>query len=179
VEYDFNFNRLEFGTDVPCLVLSEGRSMLTCDSQVMIRPTEVVGPTLVKAKFSSIGSILTVALLERLRKYLTYVRHLPFEVTDEVQVRYVRQNNNDSDFVTLFCILQKAVQDDFVNERQNNGHASMTAEDLHSMLVLGRLLSMSYGLKTLTPEIWQKVKLMEKERKERVVHLPQRPLAPR
>ena len=33
VEYDFVYNRIEFTTDVPCLVLSEGRSMLPHDAQ--------------------------------------------------------------------------------------------------------------------------------------------------
>lgn len=34
LEYDFNYHRLEFDSDVPCLVLSEGRSMLPNDCQV-------------------------------------------------------------------------------------------------------------------------------------------------
>ena len=33
VEYDFVYNQIEFTTDVPCLVLSEGRSMLPNDAQ--------------------------------------------------------------------------------------------------------------------------------------------------
>ncbi len=42
------------------------------------------------------------------------------------------------------------------------------------MLVLSRLLSLSEGRRTLTGETWQKVKRMEKERTERMAHLPPR-----
>ena len=34
VDYDFGFHKLPFETDIPCLVLSEGRSMLPQDVQV-------------------------------------------------------------------------------------------------------------------------------------------------
>ena len=34
IEYDFGFHKLPFETDTPCLVLSEGRSMLPQDVQV-------------------------------------------------------------------------------------------------------------------------------------------------
>ena len=34
VEYDFKYMRIKYDKDVPCLVLSEGRSMITCDYQV-------------------------------------------------------------------------------------------------------------------------------------------------
>ena len=50
----------------------------------------------------------------------------------------------------------------------------LTADDLHHMLVLSRLLSLSEGRRTLTAETWQRVKRMEKERIERMAHLPPR-----
>lgn len=131
--------------------------MVTCDAQVMIRPTEVVGPNLVNSRFATIGAGLSVQLLDKLRKYLTFVRFMPFEVSEETQ---------------------HAVENDFVEERRAHGHAAMTANDLHSMLVLGRLMSLSLGHKTLTANTWQRVKQMEKERKERVAHLPPRQMVP-
>ncbi len=87
---------------------------------------------------------------------------------------------------------QKAVQEDFVYERQrqqqqegggaadqqggdgNNRGGGLTAEGLHHMLVTARLLSLSEGKKTLTAETWQRVKAMEKERADRMAHLPVR-----
>jgi len=35
LEYDFEFHKLEFDTDVPCLIVSEGRSMLPSDCLVI------------------------------------------------------------------------------------------------------------------------------------------------
>jgi len=89
-------------------------------------------------------------------------RHLPFEVTDAAQ---------------------KAVEDDFVTLRANeNGAAGgdqqsqqrMTAEDLHHLLVLARLLSLSSGSTELTGEAWTRAKEMERERVARMAHLPPR-----
>ena len=34
VDYDFKYHNLEYQTDIPVLVMSEGRSMLTADVQV-------------------------------------------------------------------------------------------------------------------------------------------------
>ena len=154
VEYNFSYHQLEFEKDVPCLVLSEGRSMLPNDSQLLLKPTDPVTGEGISEQFRSIGLSLNVQLLESLRKFLTVVRNLSFDVSDDVQ---------------------NFVQEDFVNERQNGTAAErMTAEDLHSHLVLARLVALGHGLSTLDPESWSKVKSMEKERKERMAHLPSR-----
>ena len=50
----------------------------------------------------------------------------------------------------------------------------MTAEDLHHMLVLSRLLSLSKGVDTMSEGVWQEVKELEKEKRARAAHLPQR-----
>ncbi len=97
LEYDFQYHQLEFSHDVPCLVVSEGRSLLPSDCQLMLRPAEPAGPTAVREGFSSVGASLDAALLDRLREYLCTVRRTEFEVTEEAQ---------------------KAVQEDFVYERQ-------------------------------------------------------------
>ncbi len=98
LEYDFQYHRLEFRHDVPCLVASEGRSMLPSDCQVMLRPEEPAGPTAVRERFSSAGAaLLQPELLVALRRYLCVARAAEFEVTEEAQ---------------------KAVQEDFVYERQ-------------------------------------------------------------
>ena len=156
IEYNFNFHKLDFATDIPCLVMSEGRSMLPSDSQVMLRPKEVVSEEVIKEKYADIGTSLTSELLDKLRKYLTVVRHFSFDVSDEMQA---------------------AVQEDFVRERQGGGDAGgrVTAEELHHMLVLARLYSLSLGDVSLQAETWQKVKALERERKERMVGLPARP----
>ena len=109
----------------------------------------------ISARFRSVGAELTAAVLDRIRKFITLSRHMQFSVTDEVQA---------------------AVERDFVASRQQQqeGHQRMTAEDLHSMLVLSRLLSLSRAVGTMTEEVWQEVKELEREKRRRAAHLPQR-----
>jgi len=161
VEYDFKFHLMEYQADVPCLVLSEGRSMLPSDIQLMIKPSCAADPAVISEKFSSIGGYLTVPLLTKLRAYITSMRMQDFTLTDETQ---------------------RAVQDDFVSMRhqQEGGanSANMSVEDLHQHLVLARLVSLSNGRTSLDPSDWEKCKSMEAIRKERASTLPPRNGAP-
>ena len=133
--------------------------MLEFDKKVMLRPSTEGNATAedISARFRSVGAELTAAVLDRLRKFITLSRHMQFSVTDEVQA---------------------AVERDFVASRQQQqqeaGHQRMTAEDLHSMLVLSRLLSLSRAVGTMTEEVWQEVKELEREKRRRAAHLPQR-----
>ena len=171
LEYDFEFQRMEYETDVACLVMSEGRSMLPSDVQLLVRPEGVEArPDLISKTFSEVGAELSGELLDRLRRYITTARMGEFNLTDQVM---------------------KAVQDDFVSMRQTD--QGITMEQFHSLLVLGRLgkfygrftdllglipnivsVSLSYGRSTLTPGDWEDAKRMEKERKERAASLPAR-----
>ena len=108
---------MEYETDVPCLVMSEGRSMLPSDVQLMARPEGVeVRPDLISKTFSEVGAGLSGELLDRLRRYITTARMGEFSLTEQVM---------------------KAVQDDFVSMRQTD--QGITMEQFHSLLVLGRL----------------------------------------
>jgi len=152
LEYDFKFQAMEYDSDIPCLVMSEGRSMLPSDMQIMVKPYQVEArPDLISKTFSEVGSSLTGELLDRIRQYITTCRLLEFNLTEQVM---------------------KAVQDDFVTMRQSE--QGMTAEDFHALLVLGRFISLSHGRSTLDPQDWEEAKRMEKERKERAATLPPR-----
>jgi len=152
LEYDFKFQAMEYETDIPCLVMSEGRSMLPSDMQIMVKPDQVEArPDLISKTFCEVGANLTGELLDRIRQYITTSRLLEYNLTDNVM---------------------KAVQDDFVSMRQ--AEQGMTAEDFHALLVLGRLISLSHGRTSLDPQDWEKAKRMEKERKERAAALPAR-----
>ena len=177
VEYNFNYHQIEFTSDVPVLVLSDGRSMLPNDAQIMLRPEQVPGPTVVDESINLISSMLNAEFLNKIRSYLTVVQHLTYQLNEDIQ---------------------KAVQEDFVQERrnraanQNNGvegegrangqdnaemagdreRVGMSTDDLHAHLVLARLLGLSRGETTLTREMWDETKKMERGRKERVAHLP-------
>jgi len=152
LEYDFKFQAMEYETDIPCLVMSEGRSMLPSDMQIMVKPCQVEArPDLISKTFGEVGASLTSELLDRVRQYITTSRLLEYNLTEQVM---------------------KAVQDDFVSMRQ--AEQGMTVEDFHALLVLGRLISLSNGRTSLDPQDWEEAKRMEKERKERASTLPAR-----
>ncbi len=117
LEYDFEFQKMEYETDVACLVMSEGRSMLPSDVQLMLKPEGVEArPDLISKTFNEVGAGLSAELLDRLRRYITTARVGEFSLTEQVM---------------------KAVQDDFVSMRQTD--QGITMEEFHSLLVLGRL----------------------------------------
>jgi hypothetical protein len=166
-EYDFKYQKMEYDMDIPCLVLSEGRSMLPSDVQLMLKvmimmfltrpltrppqPDCEASPDVVSTKYSGIGSYLTTALLTRLRTYITQCREATFSLTEEMMTE---------------------VQEDFVRLRQAAG--GMTVEDFHLLLVLARLLAKSAGRGSLQPEDWERAKELEAGRKARVAALAPR-----
>lgn len=62
--------------------------------------------------------------------------------------------------------MEQIIQQDFVTIRQAD--KEFFAENLHSLMVLARLMSLSYGLKTLTEDMWKKSVAMELERLDRL-----------
>jgi len=152
LEYDFKFQAMEYDTDIPCLVMSEGRSMLPSDLQIMVKPSQVEArPDLISRTFGEVGAKLSAELLDRSRQYITICRMQEFNLTEDVM---------------------KAVQEDFVSMRQ--AEQGMTVEDFHALLVIGRLVSLSNGRNYLDPVDWEEAKKLEKERKERAASLPPR-----
>lgn len=63
----------------------------------------------------------------------------------------------------------KMIQEDFVEMRRS---FNASADDLHMMLILSRMLGIIQGKKTLDAESWNQAKLMEAERRKRVELLP-------
>jgi len=80
-----------------------------------------------------------------LRQYLTAVKNMDFVIEDS---------------------LQQQIQADFVLMRQMNPD-KVTANELHSLLTLARLMSQSMGQKHLSIETWDRVVKMEAERVSR------------
>jgi hypothetical protein len=153
VDYDFGFHKLPFETDIPCLVLSEGRSMLPQDVQIMLKPLGEVNEETINAIFVNVGKSLEVEVLSRLRNYITLAKLSAFDIHEEAM---------------------NFVQEDFVRERQNANSTLKTSDDLHTLLVLARLMALSRGEKSINPNIWNEAKNMETERKQRSAHLPSR-----
>lgn len=57
------------------------------------------------------------------------------------------------------------IQNDFIEMRKAN---DASAEDLHSLLVLARLLGLSRGKNSMDRECWEYAKQLEQERKNRM-----------
>lgn len=147
VEYDFDFHKVDYLTDIPVLILSEGKSLLPNDFIVALHHSatpEDIERTYQKVKYSLNGNVLP-----RIRDYLTYVKLARYDFSSD---------------------LQKVVENDFVEMRRTG--QPITADDLHSLLVLARLLSVSMGQMTLNVETWEKAKFMEMTRKCRLPVVP-------
>lgn len=61
------------------------------------------------------------------------------------------------------------IQEDFIEMRRS---FNATAEDLHIMLILSRMLGIIHGKKTLDADSWARAKTMETERRNRIESLP-------
>ena len=149
LEYNFNYHHIEFESDVPCLVISEGRSMFPNDAQVMHKPVAATTAEQIDQELAAVSAGLNAEFLDRIRRYLTVVRLMDYDLNEDVQ---------------------KAVQEDFVNERRER--VAMTTDDLHAHLVLARLVGTSRGDFSLNRTVWEETKSMERMRRERVAHLP-------
>nr|XP_057916668.1 mini-chromosome maintenance complex-binding protein [Doryrhamphus excisus] len=141
VDYDFNYHQMEFPCNINVLVASEGRSLLPSDCQVHLQPQ--VAPAHMDEHLSSISVYAeTSSQLNKFRLYLSVARLMDYSISDGVT---------------------KSVEDDFVDMRKDDPQ-SITAEDLHRMLVVARLLSLSLGRTSLSRDIWLKAKHMEMQR---------------
>lgn len=142
LKYNFQFYQLEFNSDVPVLVMSEGRSMLPTNCSLPIIPdldaVKLIGET-IKA-----GKHFIQPKLSDMRKFLTLQRIQEFDMkTFDPEV----------------------IQNDFIQMRKE---CDASAEDLHSLLVLARLIGLSRGKKMLDRECWEYAKQLELERKNRM-----------
>lgn len=140
LEYDFNYYKAEFTTNLLVLILSEGKSLLPADCHVVLKHHEASKP--VERVLSSISP----AIIEHMRAFLGVARLAEYSLSSE---------------------MQEILQDDFVKSRQQD-HNKMTAEDFHLLLLLSRLMALSHGQNTLTSEMWSHVKQMEAERRARL-----------
>ncbi|MBN3295848.1 MCMBP protein, partial [Amia calva] len=143
VDYDFNFHQMEFPCNINVLITSEGRSLLPSDCQVHLQPQ--LAPPNMEEYLSALQVALMPSLLNKFRLYTSLLRTVEYGISEEVT---------------------KAVEDDFVEMRKNDPQ-SISGEDLHRLLVVARLLSLSVGQTTLCRERWLRAKHLESLRKNR------------
>lgn len=140
VEYEFSFHRCEMKTDITVLVLSEARSLMQCDCLLPLKRQE--------ASFQSAESILgslDPGLIDKIRIFLDVVRLMEYRLTDE---------------------MQEAVKEDYVEMRESDPK-SINPDTFHLLLVMARLIALSFGKDSLTTDLWNKTKQLEGERRQR------------
>ncbi|XP_066598815.1 mini-chromosome maintenance complex-binding protein-like isoform X2 [Prorops nasuta] len=145
LNYDFKFYNMPYETDLPVLILSRSKSMFPCPMQVVLNvdeDSEKMYPQVIEATHQFLKDEIR---LTRIRQYLEVLKFTDFQFTEDVT---------------------KVAQEDFVKMRRSN--SQITGDDLHSLMVLARLLSLSYGHKSLQLEYWKKAIEMEDERKRRL-----------
>ncbi|XP_001600675.2 mini-chromosome maintenance complex-binding protein isoform X1 [Nasonia vitripennis] len=146
--YDFKFYTMEYETDIPVLILSEFKSFIPCPNRVVLRPdpeTVNVYPQVLEAAKQFLKD---ETRLNDIRQYVNSLKNAKFDFAKETA---------------------KVIQDDFVRLRQAD--KSFSADNLHSLMVLSRLMSLSHGLNSLEPEMWKRSLEMEMER---ISRLPKR-----
>ncbi|XP_033207989.1 mini-chromosome maintenance complex-binding protein isoform X2 [Belonocnema kinseyi] len=148
VAYDFKFYPMDYETDIPVLILSTVKSFIQCNNQVALNvdsETEGLFPQVVEAAQQYLKD---EDRLNNIRQYLHMLRHAKFEFDEE---------------------MTEVIQEDFVKMRHAN--KSYTGDDLHTLMVFARLMSLSYGKNTLTIDLWKKAFELEAER---IARLPKR-----
>ncbi|XP_065071215.1 mini-chromosome maintenance complex-binding protein-like [Rhopilema esculentum] len=141
VEYDFKFHKCDMKTDITVLILSEGRSLLQCDCIVPLAKEDT---SLQSA--ASIFASIDPDMLRKIRIYLEITRHMDFDLSNE---------------------MQEVIKDDYVGLREAD-HNKMNPEAFHLLLVMARLVALSFGKGELTRELWTKTKEIEIQRHARL-----------
>ncbi|ELK36774.1 Mini-chromosome maintenance complex-binding protein [Myotis davidii] len=139
VDYDFSYHQMEFPCNINVLITSEGRSLLPADCQIHLQP-QLIPPNMEEYMNSLLSAVLP-SVLNKFRIYLTLLRFLDYSISDEIT---------------------KAVEDDFVEMRKNDPQ-SITADDLHQLLIVARA-----GQTTLSRERWLRAKQLESLRRTRL-----------
>ncbi|XP_071793559.1 mini-chromosome maintenance complex-binding protein-like [Asterias amurensis] len=146
IDYDFEFHKTEFMTNIVFVITSEGKSLLPNDCQVAIqRSTSSKSIADIQMSIQSLISSGSINL-NQIRTYLGIIPFIDYSLSDE---------------------MSKVVEQDFVDARKSDP-GKMTQEDFHSLLVTARLLSISMGQASLTRDAWGRAKRMEQERKTRL-----------
>lgn len=148
VQYDFDFYQKEFEANISIICLSEGKSILPSDAHIPIE-TSLTNDDF-DQHFAKIERELTPTLIHKFRIYLNLAKNMEYSIDKE---------------------LEALIQNDFISIRRNDRN-SMSEDDLHSLLNLTRLLTMSRGLSCPNTQIWQWAKSLESSRKQRLQTRP-------
>ncbi|XP_058797024.1 mini-chromosome maintenance complex-binding protein isoform X2 [Phymastichus coffea] len=143
--YDFKYYTMDHETDIPVLILSESKSFVSCRQQIVLKPdpeTVKLYPHVLEAAKQYLKD---ENRLTDIRQYISTLKHAKFDFTEETS---------------------EVIQDDFV--RLRHIYKKFTPDDLHSLMVLSRLMSLSHGLNVLKPDMWKRSLKLEMERLNRL-----------
>ncbi|XP_071949146.1 mini-chromosome maintenance complex-binding protein-like [Antedon mediterranea] len=144
LQYDFNFHTADFPTNLVLLILSEAKSMLPSDCHIKLEYSHT--DEQLSVGFDNVMSKLNDSVLTKIRSYLGLMRELDYNLPEPIQ---------------------KEIEEEFVELRKQNPE-NMTVDDFHCLLLVARLLSLSYGKTTLTKDLWQRAQVLESARKNRL-----------
>lgn len=140
VNLDFQYHNVVIQTDLPVLVLSEGKSVFASLMDAIV-PLKLFAAD----NGENVASADDINLL---REYIFMCKHV---ITEQFKIDEEANTN---------------IQQDFVTSRKED--PSITQYSLHSWLTMARLLALSMGQTILTPEVWKHMRVMDKERSLRV-----------
>lgn len=142
INYDFGFYKIPFLTDVPVLSVSDGKSLLPTDFAVKLKP-ENEAVELVNENIAA-GVHYIKPRLNSIRRYLVQCRQANFDIGAEET---------------------KMIETDFAKMREER---NLDVEELHSLMVVSRLIGISEGKGTLDETSWNTAKGLEVERLRRL-----------
>ncbi|KAI7869313.1 putative alanine racemase-domain-containing protein, partial [Spinellus fusiger] len=144
LRYMFPFDEFEFDVDLSVFTISMRKSILPHHCVLRIESDA----TTFSNKYKKVP-LHTSKDIQDFRIFLEASKYADYEISDE---------------------MAKYIQDEFVKERKEaeaNNTALPTEEDLSLRLSLSRLVTVSFGKKSLTKEYYQHAMTMEMERKQR------------
>jgi len=151
IVFDFQYYQMEFITDVPVLVTSSGKPLMTTDLALRLQPQAQPQPDAAAACADSHAAAQALRAaadaqeLELCRIYMGLARSTAAEITDE---------------------LSKVVQDQFVEARKAD--PNIQQECLMNWVTLAKLVAASCGATQVTKEHWDRTMAMEAQRAARV-----------
>jgi Mini-chromosome maintenance replisome factor len=151
VTYDFQYHKLEFNVDVPAIVVSHTTKSLfhtSCPCVVYVEPRASSSSSSSSSSSAVPPPPLSDVKLNALRAYINHVR----------SARYLRSVGES---------LQRAIEEDFVQARQNVPTTVLSADTLHLWLTLASLIARCDGKAQLDDASWALCKRLESARMNR------------
>lgn len=149
VTYMYPYQPIEMATSLRVLLLSAGKSLLQCDSELYLNEVAVRFMAGIQDGKPTDLKPLDPMHMEQLRHYLETARNLEFsvptDVSDKISGEYADLRRNAHD----------------------KGEKMMTQTELTQLVTVARLVSLGKGETELSMDSWKEAKELEQRRSER------------